>query len=166
MELSSRMKNLEGIPRRTADVHCMHCFTKGFLCYDETAQNGHMSCPCCGMYTNTQVLMSEPSTSRLEETDVRVRYPFCGKCGILFARGCLHDVSCSSKIYNAHVVRRWKWVDRNERRGSVSMQEDNEMEGMPVFNGEADWRWNASGVVVLEMGCLEEQCNGVFANHK
>ncbi len=118
---------------------CFRCNKPGFFAYTPAGAD-YNSCPCCGAddWHNSQNDNDYPP-----EDDMRVKYPYCNTCGIIWDNWCRHAVcGCTDDVYNAHFVKRW----RNTATGET-------FDGMPQFNSAQHWRSNVNYVEILRFHC-------------
>jgi hypothetical protein len=130
------------------------CKCKGFFVYTPDGAD-YSTCPCCGEYdfVNNTLNKKHTSFSRYNELleaweqecdfgkdqDMRFRYPYCEKCGIMFDSGCIHHMGgCTSSVYCAHFIKRW----RDKSTDTVYTM------GMPHFDSAEDWFEHANDVEV------------------
>ena len=148
------MKNISNVMQLQ---QCSACKLKGFFCYTPCGAD-YITCPCCGEYDYLNVTGDEKYdflTAWSDEIDdmscdtegyfedMRYKYRYCSSCKIMFETGCTHNRGgCTSDIYNAHFIKKWKNKLTNI-----------EYDGMPQFEDTDDWFANAVNVEVIENYC-------------
>jgi hypothetical protein len=147
------MKNITNIPSLQK---CDICNLKGFFCYTPDGAD-YTTCPSC----NNNDLISKDDSEKYDflfddfhEDDLRYVLKYCSKCKILFDVGCVHSLQgCTSNVYNAHFVKRWK-------NNVTNMVYD----GMPQFEDTNDWFTNANNIEIIEMYCPHKNAK-CFKSH-
>ncbi len=126
------------------------CNCKGYFCQTPNGAD-YTTCPFCDGSDYCYLNYNKPNVEKkFAEVDKKDNYShpiyedFCDSCGILFRAGCRHQANgCTGDIYNAHVIRKWKYIPSNDI-----------FIGMPGFESVDEWLKEIDNIEVLDWICL------------